>query len=106
MRTAHARICTTYIYYSLSFHILNADFSTLLSYVPSVASLLRIRSDELQEALTSHCVVARGETIVRPNTVEKAVEVKDAMGKALYGRLFSWIVNRINTLLRPDNQLG
>ncbi|RVE58585.1 hypothetical protein OJAV_G00195820 [Oryzias javanicus] len=72
----------------------------------NVASLLRIRSDELQEALTSHCVVARGETIVRPNTMEKAVEVRDAMGKALYGRLFSWIVNRINALLRPDSQLG
>ncbi|XP_057680979.1 myosin-IIIa isoform X3 [Corythoichthys intestinalis] len=72
----------------------------------NVASLLRIRSDELQEALTSHCVVARGETIVRPNTVEKAGEVRDAMSKALYGRLFSWIVNRINVLLRPDGHLG
>ncbi|XP_070409343.1 myosin-IIIa isoform X1 [Nothobranchius furzeri] len=79
---------------------------TNISVLENVASLLRIRSDELQEALTSHCVVARGETIVRPNTVDKAVEVRDAMGKALYARLFSWIVNRINTLLRPDSQLG
>uniref|UniRef100_A0A8D3C379 non-specific serine/threonine protein kinase n=1 Tax=Scophthalmus maximus TaxID=52904 RepID=A0A8D3C379_SCOMX len=77
-----------------------------ISVLENVSSLLRIRSDELQEALTSHCVVARGETIVRPNTVEKAAEVRDAMGKALYGRLFSWIVNRINSLLRPDNDKG
>uniref|UniRef100_A0A8C2FTI5 non-specific serine/threonine protein kinase n=1 Tax=Cyprinus carpio TaxID=7962 RepID=A0A8C2FTI5_CYPCA len=75
-----------------------------MAVLESAASLLCIRADELQEALTSHCVVTRGETIVRSNTVEKAIEVRDAMSKALYGRLFSWIVNRINSLLKLDNK--
>ncbi|XP_068215254.1 myosin-IIIb-like isoform X2 [Palaemon carinicauda] len=64
-----------------------------------VSELLGIDPTDLAEALTSNSVVTKGEIITRNNTVEEANSTRDAMAKAMYGRLFDWIVNNINRLL-------
>ncbi len=66
-----------------------------------MSDLLGIDGNELKEALITSGMVARGETIVRNNTIEESINVRDAMSKAMYGRLFSWIVNKMNQLLKP-----
>ena len=50
----------------------------------------------LEEALTTKSTLAQGEVIISPVSVSKAVDMRDAFVKAIYGRLFIWIVAKLN----------
>ncbi|KAK3097735.1 hypothetical protein FSP39_012604 [Pinctada imbricata] len=69
--------------------------------VKYAATLLGIGSEELIGTLTSMVTYTRGEQVKRNYTSQQSEDARDAMSKTVYGRLFGWIVNKVNQLLAP-----
>ncbi|XP_074955503.1 unconventional myosin-VIIb [Phalacrocorax aristotelis] len=72
----------------------------------SVATkLLEVDSSELQNSLTNLSIIVRGESVSKPLNVVQAADGRDAFVKGIYGRIFLWIVNKINSaIFNPTSQ--
>ncbi|XP_055479497.1 unconventional myosin-VIIa isoform X2 [Psammomys obesus] len=65
----------------------------------TAASLLKVNPPDLMSCLTSRTLITRGETVSTPLSREQALDVRDAFVKGIYGRLFVWIVDKINAAI-------
>ncbi|KAL6458208.1 hypothetical protein MHYP_G00334380 [Metynnis hypsauchen] len=98
-------------------HLGNVNFEATVSNnlegcdIPSsnnfnVASkLLEVDTKALDVSLTQRSFMTNREIVSKPLTSEQAVGGRDAFVKAIYGRLFIWIVQKINSAIyKPPSE--
>ncbi|XP_046992260.1 unconventional myosin IC isoform X1 [Schistocerca americana] len=75
-----------------------------LESVEAIAQLLGCEAEKLTNAFTNRTIEARGDVVTTPLNRETALYARDALAKAVYDRLFTWLVTRLNVSLKPDSE--
>ncbi|XP_056601927.1 unconventional myosin-Ic isoform X1 [Triplophysa dalaica] len=64
-----------------------------------LSQLLGVDGSVLKEALTHKKIVAKGEEMISPLSLEQALSARDSLAKAIYGGAFTWLVQKLNQSL-------
>lgn len=71
-----------------------------------VSGLLGVTKGALVNALTRRTIIAQGERVVSQVSKEQALEARDAFVKAIYGKIFLMVVNKINSAIFKSSPKG
>ena len=63
------------------------------------AKFLKVEPNHLVEALTTRTIFAHGDTVVSMMNSQQSIDVRDAFVKGIYGKMFVWIVKKINSAI-------
>ncbi|XP_072920381.1 myosin-IIIa isoform X1 [Hemitrygon akajei] len=74
-------------------------------WLKAAAGQFGVEQDELLKCLICTMAVTRGESIQRYHTKQQAEDARDSIAKVAYGRVFGWIVSKINQLLAPKDDM-
>ncbi|XP_056133744.1 unconventional myosin-VIIa [Lampris incognitus] len=95
-------------------HLGNVDFESTIvnnlegceiftsTHFDMARELLEVDPKALEKSLTLRSFMTNRESVTKPLTYAQATDGRDAFVKAIYGRLFVWVVDKINaTVFKP-----
>ncbi|KAK6638201.1 hypothetical protein RUM44_008629 [Polyplax serrata] len=75
------------------------------SHIKIISQILECDSQLLEKALTKRTIEAGGERVVTNLTSDMAAYARDALAKSIYDKLFTWLVNRVNSSIQsPESE--
>eukprot|EP00039_Didymoeca_costata_P010363 m.139453 g.139453 ORF g.139453 m.139453 type:complete len:1495 (-) comp14800_c0_seq1:163-4647(-) len=73
-------------------------------HVSIAAGLMQVDPELLSRAITHRTVIAGGESIETPQTMENAKAGRDALSKHLYSQIFDWLIKAMNIALATEGK--
>ncbi|XP_022046954.2 unconventional myosin-Vb [Acanthochromis polyacanthus] len=68
------------------------------------SKLLGVEGSQMAHWICHRRLAVGGEMLVKPMTGQQAVEARDALAKHIYGQLFTWTVQRLNSALSTQRR--